>query len=98
MPLAMKSAAKRFGIAAGAVFPVGMAEAVSAPKTGMDSSQGRAMTTPAPRNIVRREIRSRCDFIRSFITSSLCKTAPSALVQELRAGHDCLDHRGETIV
>src|SRR5438105_777779 len=43
-PLPMNSAANRRGAAA----------AGSAPQTGSDSSQGRAIVTPTPRSIVRR--------------------------------------------
>ena len=51
IPLPMKSTAKRLG----------KGEALgarSAAHTGTDSSQGRAMATPAPRSRVRRERRS----------------------------------------
>src|SRR6185503_10418797 len=50
MPLPMNSAAKRFG----GVFAAG-----SAPQTGTDSSQGKAIVTPTPRRKVRREIWNR---------------------------------------
>src|SRR5262245_36584860 len=52
MPFPMKTAAKRFGNG-----PVGSFEIEGAPQTGMDSSHGNAIATPAPRRNLRRESR-----------------------------------------
>ena len=54
MPLPMNSAAKRFGKAADG--SKSGAAGVRAPHTRIDSSQGSAIATPAPRNRVRRDI------------------------------------------
>src|SRR4051794_19312949 len=72
MPLAMNSTASRFG---GTFACAGGASAnaadVSAPNTDIDSSHGSAITTPAPYNIFRREIRSRRALLLSLMSSSL---------------------------
>lgn len=50
IPFPMNCTTKRLGKAAGA-----LGSAAGSPQTGTDSSQGRAMTTPAPRRNMRRE-------------------------------------------
>src|SRR5882672_2419280 len=58
MPLPMNNAAKRLGNGPGVP-----SFADSAPQTGIDSSQGRAIATPTPRRKRRREVRRWSDFI-----------------------------------
>src|SRR3954469_10332192 len=82
-----------------------------APRTRIDSSHGNAMTTPAPRSTERRDMvrtnvpgmrfcgRSVSDISRgpslvSWVERHGDRSAP---VEELRAGHDCLDQRTELI-
>src|SRR3954467_7869440 len=82
-----------------------------APRTRIDSSHGSAMTTPAPRSTDRRDmVRTKVPgtpFCGRSV-SDMC-SGPSlvswverhddwpAPVEELRAGHDCLDQRIELI-
>src|SRR5438552_1737105 len=61
MPLPMKSAAKRRGrLFAAALAVAAPVAAGTAPQTGIDSNQGKAMATPTPLRTARRE--TCCDF------------------------------------
>src|SRR5882672_4759221 len=86
----MKMTPKRFG-------------KVDWPKTGMDSSHGNAMVTPAPRRTARREMRLldfgvRFGILITFLLSGIQGLIYHAsFIQELGAGDDCLDQRTEAI-
>src|SRR5262245_56402533 len=83
MPQAMNSAAKRLGNSGTPrrAFPTAPL-AGSCAKLGSDSSHGNATATPAPRRIVRREMRG---------------MLLSALIQKLPAGDDLFQQAGESI-
>src|SRR5215467_8204116 len=75
----------------------GKAEAVS-PKTGIDSSHGRATATPAPRSTARREIRSRNLEVRFGILITFhFGDFRGAFIKKLRARYDGFHQRGEAI-
>src|SRR4051812_11751190 len=69
------------------------AAATSAPKTGIDSSHGSAIATPAPRRSVRRD----SWYCRALLPESLVidlflgHFGCSSLIQELRTRHDRFD-------
>src|SRR5690349_10155086 len=88
MPLPMNITAKRLGKG-----PAAPAVSAAAPQTGIDSSHGRAMVTPAPR---RKILRDGCDFGIS-ISSCCCGYFGPAPGGELRAGDDALDQCVEPV-
>src|SRR5436305_1207518 len=88
MPQAMNKVAKRFGHGIGLPLTTGRS-----PQTGIDSSQGRDIATPAPRRKVRREREERlfgmfmvahCGRLLSFPRSPW-----GTHVQTLRVVHRC---------
>ena len=86
MPSAMNKTAQPLGDRIGGAggFAGGCAAEESAPQTGIDSSQGSAIATPAPRRIVRRESRSRSAALRSFMLGILDRTSGfSSLISEM---------------
>ena len=76
MPLPMNRAAKRLG---GAVADV--PESAEFPKRGIDSSQGRAMETPAPRSNVRR-----VNFCSLGFMISILRPKTLQIVDEVKMG------------
>src|SRR5689334_19469953 len=88
-PLPINRTPKRFGNCAGAV--------VSA-NAGRDSSHGSAIATPAPRRIVRREIRSVDFFVRfDILFAFLLYGFSASFVPELRAHDNRFDQRSEPV-
>ena len=91
-PQAMNNAANRFG----AVGTPSGVEDVS-PHTGIDSSQGRAIATPAPRSSVRRET-CNCRLSEELCMASFSgEIVASSFVEELTTGHDALNQAAEAI-
>src|SRR5689334_25320856 len=87
----MNSAANRFGNESE------LPAAASLPQTGIDSSHGKAIATPAPRRIVRRDIISRRIF--SFVMMSILgEVAGDSFRQKLRAGDNRFDQNAKSIV
>src|SRR3954447_12166073 len=85
----MNSTPKRFGNAPPVV--------VSA-KAGSDSSQGNAIATPAPRRMVRREIRSTDFFVcLDMLFTFLLWGFDAPFVQELGTGHDGFHQWTDTV-
>src|SRR5215467_3384456 len=85
----MNSTPKRLGYAPGEVV---------APKTGMDSSHGRAMATPAPRRIVRREMGSVNLLVRAGMLFGLpFRGIRTSSVDELRAGDNGFHQLAEAV-
>src|SRR5687768_3239826 len=94
MPQAMNSAAKRLGH--GLALPSIVA---SAPQTGIDSSQGSARATPAPRRMVRRE--SWLALLASGVGIFLWQAGSlphGSFRHKLRAGHNAFDQNAEAVV
>src|SRR4051794_8107848 len=88
-PLPMNRTAKRFGKLPGIV---------ESAKAGSDSSHGNAMATPAPRRIVRREMRSASLFVLIGIRLTfLFRKIRASFVHELRAGDNRL-HQGREAI
>ena len=91
IPLPMKSAANRAGKAWAAP------AAASPPHTGSDSSQGRAIATPAPRSTVRRLIRGWTDVI--VVPGSLLETSVQCVeTSRHRYSHSSIVHYRQRIV
>src|SRR5215471_16420779 len=85
----MNSTPKRLGYAPGEVV---------APKTGMDSSHGSAMATPAPRRIVRREMGSVDLLVRAGMLFSLpFRGIGTSSVDKLRAGDNGFHQLAEVV-
>src|SRR5690349_7543468 len=83
MPFPMNTTAKRLG--SGPVF-------VAAPQTGIDSSHGSAIVTPAPR---RKTLRDGCD--PGMLFPFLYGAFGPAPIQKLGTRDDALDQRPEMI-
>ena len=75
------------------------AGAACAPHTGIDSSHGRSMATPAPRRNVRRDATAAFIAMVMLVSSlsvrsaarATCRILRHSLVEELRAGDEGLD-------
>src|SRR5687768_7106633 len=94
-PLPANSTASRTGASLAAGLPL-----ASSPQTFSDSSQGKAIVTPRPRSIVRRE---KVWFVigvlqRSGRDSFIIRTLAAANLAELAAGDNCFNGCDDLVV
>src|SRR5580765_7221394 len=90
MPLPINTAANRCGKRRGAA-------AESTPHTGRDSSQGKAITTPAPRRKVLREIRWASADESFTLRMALVPFRFGSFGSKLGAANDALDESAKTV-